>query len=73
MIEVIRGVGMGVGIGGAGNRGDGVASGGGGVGVTGGGAGWKARCRFPYDIFGELREDLPYRLPFAFNIGDVFL
>ena len=73
MVEVVSGVGMGVGVGGAINRRDGVVSGGGDVGVAGGGAGWKDRCRFPYNIFRELWENLPYCLPFAFNIGDVFL
>ena len=29
-------------------------------------------CRFPDGIFTELREDLPYRLPFTFDIFDFF-
>ena len=42
-------------------------------GIDGGGARWTDCCRFPDEIFGELREDLPYRLPFALNIIDFFI
>ena len=69
---------MGVGMAGVGKRGGGVVSSGGNVSVTdggadGGGAMWGDRCRFPDGIFGELREDLPYHLPFTFHTGDFFL
>ena len=37
-----------------------------------GGASWRDCCRFPDGIFGELREDLPYRLPFTLDIIDFF-
>ena len=78
MVEVVRSMRMGVGIGGVGNRGGGVVSSGGNVSVTdggadGGGARWRDCCRFPDGIFGELREDLPYHLPFMLDIGNVFL
>ena len=78
VVEMVCSVIMGVGIGGVGNRGWGVVSSGENVSVTdggadGGGARWRDCCRFPYGIFGELREDLPYRLPFMLDIGDVFL
>ena len=39
----------------------------------GGGARWRDCCRFGVGIFGELWEDLPYRLPFTLDIGDVCL
>ena len=74
MGEVICGVRMGVGVCSVGNRGEGVVSSGGNVSVTdGGGARWRDCCRFPDGIFGELWEDLPYRLPFMLNLDDVFL
>ena len=78
MVEVVWGMRMGIGIGGVGNRGGGVVSSGGNVSATdggadGGGARWRDCCRFPNGIFGELREDLPYHLPFMLDIGDVFL
>ena len=74
MVEVVCSMRMGVGIGGVGNRGGGVVSSGGNVSATdGGGARWRDCCRFPDGIFGELREDLPYHLPFMLDIGDVFL
>ena len=41
-------------------------------GADGGGARWRDCCRIPDGIFGELREDLPYHLPFTFEIGNVF-
>ena len=72
MVEVVRGVEMSVGGGGASSREDAVVSSEGYNGVAGGGAGWRFCCRFS-KIFGELREDLPYSLPFTFNVGDVFL
>ena len=34
---------------------------------------WKDCCRFSDWISGELQEDLPYRLPFTLNIGEVCL
>ena len=71
--EVVCGVGMGVRVGGAGNRGEGVVSSGGNVSVAGGGARWRDSCRFPDGIFRKLWEDLPYRLPFMLDIGNVFL
>ena len=78
MVEVVCVMRMGVGIGGVGNRGEGVVSSGGNGNVTnggadGGGARWRDCCRFPNRIFGELWEDLPYHLPFMFDIGNVFL
>ena len=78
VVEMVCSVIIGVRIGGVGNRGWGVVSSGENVSVTdggadGGGARWRDCCRFPYGIFGELREDLPYRLPFMLDIGDVFL
>ena len=66
-------MGMGVRVGGAGNRGEGVVTSGGNVSVAGGGARWRDSCRFPDWIFRELWEDLPYRLPFMLDIGNVFL
>ena len=69
---MVSGVGMGVGVGGAGSKGDGVASSGD-VGVAGGAARCRNCCRFPDDIFGEYWEELPYHLPFTFNIDNVFL
>ena len=68
---------MGVGVGGVGNRGRSVqsdevdasvADGG----ADGGGARWRDCCRFSNRIFGELREDLPYRLPFTLMVIDFF-
>ena len=78
MVEVVCSVRMGVGIGSAGNRGRGVVSSGGNVSVTdsvadGGGARWRDCFTFPDEIFLELREDLPYHLPFMLNISNVFL
>ena len=74
MGEVVCGVRMGVAVGGVGTRGESVVSSGGSVNVAdSGGARWKDCCRFPDGIFGELWEDLSYRLPFTLNIGDVFL
>ena len=77
VVEVVCGVRMGVGTGGPGNRGGGVVGGGGNVsvidgGADGGGVRWRDCCRIPDGIFRELREDLPYHLPFTFEIGDVF-
>ena len=67
---------MGVGVGGVGNRGRSLLSGGGDAsladgGAGGGGARWRDCCRLS-GIFGELREDLPYRLPFTLNVIDFF-
>ena len=74
VMEMVCGLRMGVAVGGVGTRGEGVVSSGGNVSVAdGGGARWKDCCRFPDGISGELWEDLPYRLPFTLNIGDVFL
>ena len=73
MVEVVSCVGMGLGVGGADNRGDGVVNNGGNVSVAGGGARLRDCCRFPDGILGEFWKELPYRLPFAFNIDDVFL
>ena len=73
-VRVICGVRMGVANGCVGTRGKGVVSSGGSVSVPdGGGTGWRDCCMFPKGISGELREDLPNRLPFTLNIGDVFL
>ena len=77
MVEVFCSVRMGVGVGDVGNRGGSVLSGGGATSVADGGADgegarWRNCCRFPDGIFGELREDLPYRLPFTLNIIDFF-
>ena len=73
MVEVFCSVRMGVGVGDVGNRGGSVLSGGGATSVADGeGARWRNCCRFPDGIFGELREDLPYRLPFTLNIIDFF-
>ena len=66
-------VGKSVGVGGAGNIGEVGVSSGGNVSVAGGGARWRDCCRCPDGIFGELCEDLPYRLPFMLDISDVFL
>ena len=41
-------------------------------GADGGGAKWRDCCRFSDGILGELREDLPYRLPFTLNVIDFF-
>ena len=67
-----------VGVGSVGNRGGSVVSGGGDAsvadsGADGGGARWRDCCRFPDGIFGELREYLPYCLPFILDIIDFFL
>ena len=73
VVDVVCSVRMGVGVGRVGNRGGGVVSGGGNVSATdGGGAKWRDCCRFPDEILGEIRENLPYRLPFTLNIGNVF-
>ena len=77
MVEMVCSVRMGAGTGGAGNRGGGVVGGGGNVSVTDGGvdgveARWRDCCRIPDGVFGELREDLSYHLPFTFEISDVF-
>ena len=66
---------MGEGVGGAGNRGGSVESGGEDAsvadgGADGGGARWRDCCRFYNGIFGELQEDLPYRLSFMLDIID---
>ena len=66
-----------VGVGGVGNRGRSVWSGGGDAsvadgGADGGGARWRDCCRLSDGIFGELREHLPYRLPFTFIVIDFF-
>ena len=75
MVEVFYSVTMGVGVGGVRNRGRSVESGGGDAsvadgGADGGGARWKDCCRFSNGIFRELRENLPYHLPFKLNITD---
>ena len=77
VVEVLCSVRMGVGVGGAGNRGGSVVSGGRNTSVADGGADgerprWRACCRFPDGIFGELREDLSYRLPFTLDISGFF-
>ena len=73
-VGAVSSVRMGVAVGGVGTRGESVVSSGGGVNVAdGGGARWKDCCRFPDGISRDLWEDLPYRLPFTLNIGDVFL
>ena len=77
-MEEFYGVTMGVGVGGVGNRGKSAESGGGDAGVAdsgadGGGARWRDCYRFSDGIFGELREDLPYRFPFTLNVIDFFL
>ena len=65
---------MGVGVGGVRNREEGVVSSGGNFIVAdGGGAWWRDCCRFSNGIFGEPWEDLPYRLRFTLDIGDVFM
>ena len=65
---------MGVRVGGTGNRGEGVVKSGGIFSADdGGGARWRDCCRFGVGIFEELWEDLPYRLPFTLDIGDVCL
>ena len=65
---------MSVAVGCMGTRREGVVSGGGSISVADvGGTGWKDCCRFPNDIFGELQEGLPCRLPFTLNIGEVCL
>ena len=72
MVKVVCGVRLGVGVGGVENRGERVMSSGGNVSVADiEGARWKDCCRFPGGIFGELCEDLPYRLPFTLNNSDV--
>ena len=77
VVEVFFSVRMGVGVDGVGNGGGSVVIGGGDAsvadgGADGGGARWRDCCRFPYGIFGELREDLPYRLPFMLDVIDFF-
>ena len=73
VVEVFYSVTMGVGVGGVGNRGRSVESGGGDASVAdSGGARWRDCCRFSDGILGELREDLPYRLPFMLNVIDFF-
>ena len=73
MVEVFYSVTMGVGVGGVGNRGRSVESGGGDASMAdGGGARWRDCCRIYDGIFGELREGLPYRLPFTLNVIDFF-
>ena len=73
VVEVFYSLAMGVGVGGLQNRGRSVESGGGDASVTdGGGAKWRDCCRFSNGIFGELREDLPYRLPFTLNVINFF-
>ena len=77
MVEVLCSVRMGVGVGGVGNRGGSVVSSGRNTSVADGRADgersrWRDCCRFPDGIFGELREDLPYRLPFTLDISDFF-
>ena len=63
---------IGVAVGCVGTRGEGAVSSGGIVCVAdGGGTEWKDCCRFSDWISGELREDLPYRLPFTLNISEV--
>ena len=74
MVEMVCCVRMGVAVSGVRNRGEGVVSSAGSISVAdGGGARWKDYCRFSDGISGKLWEDLPYRLPFMLNIGDVFL
>ena len=74
VVEVVCSLGMGVRKDGVGNRGGSVMSSGGNVSLTdGGGARWRDCCRFSDEIFGELREDLSYRLPFTLHIDDLFL
>ena len=41
-----------------------------GGGADGGGVRWRDCCRFSDGIFGELWEDLPYRLPFTLDLID---
>ena len=70
VVEVLCSLRRDVGVGGVGNRGVGVVSGGGKASVADGGADggrarWRDCCSFPNGIFGELWEDLPYRLPFT--------
>ena len=77
MVEVFYSVAMSVGVGGVENRGRSVESGGGDASVAdsgddGGGARCRDCCSFSDGIFGELREDLPYRLPFMRNVTDFF-
>ena len=77
VVEVFYSVAMGVGVGGVGNRGRSVESGGGDAsvadgGADGGGARWRDCCRFSDGILRELREDLPYRLPFTLNVIGFF-
>ena len=77
MMEVFCSWRMGVGVGGVGNREGSAVNGGGDASVADGGAGGgEARrrdcCRFPDGIVGELREDLPYCLPFTLDIIDFF-
>ena len=76
-MEEFYGVTMSVGVGGVGNRGKSAESGGGDAcvadsGADGGGARWRDCYRFSDGIFGELREDLPYRFPFTLNVMDFF-
>ena len=74
MVEVVCGVRMGVAVGCVGPRRESVVSSGGSVSLADGrGATWKDCCRFPDGISGELREDLPYCLPFMLSMGNVFL
>ena len=73
MVEVFCSLRMGVGVGGVGNREGSAVNGGGDASVAGGGGARRRDCcRFPDGIFGELREDLPYCLPFTLDIIDFF-
>ena len=72
VVGVICGARIGVAVGCVGTRGEGVVSSRGSISVAdGGGTGWGDCCRFPHGISRDLQEDLPYRLPFTLNIGDV--
>ena len=72
-MEVFYSVTMCVGVGGVENRGRSEESGGGDASVADGGrARWRDCCRFSDGIFGDLREDLPYCLPFTLNVIDFF-
>ena len=73
-MEVFCSMTIGVGVGTVGNRGGSVESGGGDAGVAGGGADSRGArwdcCKFFNRIFAELREYLPYRLPFTLDLID---
>ena len=73
VVGVVCGLRLGVGVDSVGNGEECVVTSGDISSTDGGGATWRDCGRFLYGICGELWEDFLYRLPFTFDIGDVFL